>query len=70
MDESFEITLRNHKQAPVEVRVVEHLYRWKNWQIKENSDSYQKTDAQTIEFRIPLKPDEQRTIFYMAHYWW
>ncbi len=27
LDESFEIKLRNHKKEPVEVRVVEHLYR-------------------------------------------
>ena len=28
LDESFEIKLRNHKKEPVEIRVVEHLYRW------------------------------------------
>ena len=33
MDESFEIRLRNHKKEAVEMRVVEHLYRWSNWQI-------------------------------------
>jgi len=25
--ESFEIKVRNHKKEPVDVRVVEHLYR-------------------------------------------
>ena len=34
IDESFEIKLRNRKKdAPVEIRVVEHLYRWINWEI-------------------------------------
>src|SRR5262249_41246552 len=33
MDETFEIKLRNHKTTPVEVRAVEHLYRWTNWTI-------------------------------------
>src|SRR6185437_15189625 len=28
IDESFEIKLRNHKKEPMEIRVVEHLYRW------------------------------------------
>ncbi len=70
IDESFEITLRNHKREAVEIRVVEHLYRWTNWEIRNNSDPYTKTDSQTIEFRIPLKPDEERKVSYTAHYWW
>ena len=37
IDESFEIKLRNRKKdTPVEIRVVEHLYRWNNWEITEN----------------------------------
>ncbi|MEI9863451.1 MAG: hypothetical protein WDN00_02635 [Limisphaerales bacterium] len=30
VDETFEIKLRNRKKEPVEIRVVEHLYRWSN----------------------------------------
>jgi hypothetical protein len=56
MDESFEIKLRNRKKdAPVEIRVVEHLYRWSNWEITASSDDFVKKDSQTIEFRIPVK---------------
>ena len=69
-DESFEIKLRNHKKDSVEIRVVEHLYRWNNWEITRNSNFYSKTDAQTIEFRIPVKPDEEQTITYTVHYSW
>ena len=36
-DESFEIKLRNHKKEPATVRVVEHLYRWHNWVITQES---------------------------------
>jgi hypothetical protein len=54
----------------VEVRVVEHLYRWTNWEIREPSNTFLKTDAQTIEFRIPLKPDEEQTVTYTVHYSW
>ena len=71
IDESFEIKLRNRKQdAPVEIRVVEHLYRWSNWQITKKSDDFTKKDSQTIEFRIPVKPDEERTVTYAVHYSW
>ena len=70
LDESFVIKLRNHKEEAVEIRVVEHLYRWVNWEIAGNSDPYTKTDSQTVEFRVKLKPDEERNIAYTAHYSW
>jgi hypothetical protein len=71
IDESFEIKLRNRKKdAPVEIRVVEHLYRWSNWQITKQSNEFTKKDSQTIEFRIPVKPDEERTVTYTVHYSW
>lgn len=70
IDESFEIKVRNRKQVPIEVRVVEHLYRGSNWELNRKSDAFQKTDAQTIEFRIPLQADEERTVSYTVHYTW
>jgi hypothetical protein len=70
MDESFEIKLRNHKKEPVEIRVVEHLYRGNNWEITAKSDDFVKKDSQTIEFRVPVKPDEEKVITYTVHYSW
>src|SRR5437879_2359344 len=70
LDETFEIKLRNHKKEPVEIRVVEHLFRWINWEITEKSDPFTKTNAQTMEFRIPVKADEEKTVRYTVHYSW
>jgi hypothetical protein len=70
LEETFEITLRNHKKDSVSVRVVEHLFRWVNWQITQNSDPFVKKDAQTIEFRVPLKPDEEKKLTYKVRYTW
>lgn len=71
MDESFEIKLRNRKKdTPVNIRVIEHLYRWNNWEITAKSDDFEKKDSQTIEFNVPVKPDEERTITYTVHYSW
>ncbi len=70
LDETFEIKLRNRKPEPVNFRVVEHLYRWNNWTITSKSDEFEKKDAQTIEFRVPVKPDEEKTITYTVHYSW
>lgn len=69
-DESIEIKLRNHKQEPVEIRVVEHLYRWTNWEIVEKSNTFLKLNSQEIEFRVQLKPDEEKIITYKVHYSW
>jgi hypothetical protein len=70
MDESFEIKLRNHKKEPVVVRVVEHLYRGHSWAITEKSSDYLKTDAETIEFQVPVPPDTEKSVTYTVHYTW
>ena len=71
IDESFEIKLRNRKKTDaVEIRVVEHLYRWSNWNITQHSDAFLKADAQTIEFRVQVQPDEEKTLAYTVHYSW
>jgi hypothetical protein len=71
VDESFEIKLRNHKEKePIEIRVVEHLYRWSNWEIVEKSDTYLKNDSQTIEFRVQIPAGGEKTISYKVHYSW
>ncbi len=69
-NESFEIHVRNHKQEAVEVRVVEHLYRWNNWTILAESDKHLKSDAQTIEFRVTVPPNGDKAVTYTVHYTW
>ncbi|MBV9468472.1 MAG: hypothetical protein JOZ57_04455, partial [Abitibacteriaceae bacterium] len=69
-DETFEIRLRNHKKAPVEVRVVEHLYRGGNWEITAKSDPLLKSDSTTVEFRVQVPPDAEKSITYTVHYSW
>jgi hypothetical protein len=68
--ETFEIRVRNHKKESVEVRVVEHLYRGKNWEITAKSDEYKKEDSQTIEFPVTIAPNGEKVITYTAHYTW
>lgn len=70
LDESFEIRLRNHKKQPIEVRAVEHLYRWTNWEIQKNSDPFNKLDSRTVEFRVQVPPDGEKVVTYTAHYSW
>jgi hypothetical protein len=70
MDESFEIRVRNHKKEAVTVRVVEHLYRWTNWKLIEQSQESHKMDAQTVEFPVTIAPDGEQVVTYTVHYSW
>ena len=70
IEEAFEIKVRNRKKEPVEVRVAERMYRWINWTITEKSDEFVKTDDRNVEFRVTLKPDEERVITYRVRYDW
>jgi hypothetical protein len=70
LDETFEIKVRNRKKESVEIRVVEHLFRWVNWEVRQPSSPFTKKDAQTIEYRVTLKPDEEKVVTYTVHYTW
>jgi hypothetical protein len=68
-EQRFEIKLRNRKSAPVEVKVVEHLWGG-NWEMVQKSDDYTKRDAATIEFKVEVKPDQERIVTYHVRYDW
>ncbi len=66
-EQAFEIKLRNHKAETVDVKVVEHLFG-PNWQVVEKSDEFTKKNASAIEFKVTLKPDEERSVTYRVRY--
>ena len=70
VDETFEIKVRNRKSTTAETRVVEHLFRWSNWDIVSHSDSFEKDDSQTIHFNIKIPPDGEKVVKYQVHYSW
>ncbi|HET7010379.1 MAG TPA: hypothetical protein VFI11_06355 [Anaerolineales bacterium] len=70
LEETYEITLRNHKDEAVEVRVVEHLFRWSEWRILNASDGYEKMDSSTIEFRVNVPAEGETTVTYTVRYSW
>ena len=69
-EEDFEIKVRNRTTEPVQVRVVERLYRWTNWTITQKSDEFTKKDAQTIEFNVTVPPDTEKIVTYRVRYDW
>lgn len=70
MRETFEVEIRNRSEEEVTVQVVEHLYRWSNWEIIERSADFEKIDAQTIEFPVTVGADEVKTVSYTVEYTW
>jgi hypothetical protein len=69
-DESFAIDLKNHKTEPVDIRVVEHLYRGDTWTITDKSTDFVKKDSATIEFPIRIAAGGEQIVTYTAHYTW
>lgn len=69
-EESFEVRLANDSDQTVVVRVVEHLYRWSEYEIVKSDLEYQATGPQTIEFQPEIKPGGRRTIHYTVRYRW
>lgn len=69
-EESFAIEIKNRKDQPVDISVVEHLYRAANWEILGKSSDYTRTDAHDITFPISVKADSTATVRYTVHYTW
>ncbi len=68
--ETFEIKLRNHKDDPVDVKVLENLYREVNWRIENESQGFDKETSHRIRFDVTIAPEEEKIIRYTAHYSW
>ncbi|MFQ5753793.1 MAG: DUF4139 domain-containing protein, partial [bacterium] len=64
--ETWEIKLRNHKDQPVQVSVIEHLNV--NWEILRNTHDFIKKDARTIEFDINIPQNGEIVIEYVVRY--
>ena len=64
-DESFEIKVRNHKKEEVEVRVVEHLYRWFQWEITGQHDGLHQD--RRAHRRVPPESSCRRSGHHQLH---
>jgi len=70
MSETVEVIVKNRSKESKTITVREHLWRGRNWEIQKPTMKFKKTDAHTIEFEVPLKPDESKTVTFTAHYTW
>ncbi|UCD62894.1 MAG: DUF4139 domain-containing protein [Candidatus Zixiibacteriota bacterium] len=60
IDKDIEIELRNRKDDPVTVEVEKKLYGF--WDIQQSNLEFEKKDATTVIFKVPIKPDETVTV--------
>jgi hypothetical protein len=63
---AFEISLRNHKDEPVTVSVMEPMLR--DWEILNSSHAHKKLDAHTAQFDIPVAKDGETKLQYRARF--
>ncbi|MEW6481582.1 MAG: DUF4139 domain-containing protein [bacterium] len=59
---SFEISIRNHKEEDVVVRVIEPIPG--EWEMLSSSLKYTKTEAHTAEFNLPVPKDKEVKLIY------
>ena len=70
MSETIELEVRNQKDAVQTVVIREHLYRWRNWEMTERNLPFERLDANTIEWKVDVAPEGEKTIRYTVRYTW
>ena len=62
IESTYQITLRNHKEQDIVVDVVEPLTN--DWTIMQSNFEYEKTDARSATFPIPVKANGETVLEY------
>src|SRR5690606_19162202 len=66
--ESFEVELRNRKETDETITVIGRV--WSDWEVLSKSHEFEKKDARTIEFKIPVEADGTTTLTYTVQTRW
>jgi hypothetical protein len=61
-ESAYEVRLRNAKETPVTVRVIEPIGG--DWKMLVNSHPFEKTAAFEATFAVPVKPGEEAVLSY------
>ena len=70
LSESFEITLKNHKDEAIQMVVRETLYRWSNWKITRKSHDFEKQDSRHVHFNVKVPANGETKVTYTVEYDW
>jgi len=66
--DTYEIEIRNHKDSPVGVTVIEPTPGWTEWRIINSSIEFKKTSAYKAEFQLNVPSDGQGKLTYTIEY--
>ena len=61
-ERDYEVKLRNHKDEPVDIVVVDWFYG--DWEILQSSHEYEKASARKVEFTVRAAPDKEIVLTY------
>lgn len=61
-EEIWQVKIRNHKDVPVKVQVIENFYGF--WEIKKSTHEYKQKDARTAEFYLSIGKDAEVVLEY------
>ncbi len=67
-ESDWRVELRNHKDAAVEVEVVEHAGG--DWELQRHSLPFEKLDAETFRFRVPVPARGAAKVDYRVRVRW
>jgi len=70
VEETIQVTMRNHKKEEVEVLVYEHPWRWNQWEIMKSDANWEKVDQSTVKFPVRIPKDGEKVITYTIRYSW
>ncbi len=67
-EQTVQVTIRNHKEGPAQVSVVEHLQG--DWEILRSSHRSEKKDATTVEFPLTVPQGGEVVVTYTYRWRW
>ncbi len=65
-EEDYEISVRNHKEEDIVVRVVEHPHGF--WTVTQTTLEFEKVEAHRIEFQVPVEADGETIVKFTVRY--
>ena len=70
LTERVTLKLKNAKSGAATVRVSERLGRWTDWEMVSSTVPFQKRNAQTVSFDVPVPAGGEAKLSYTVRYRW
>jgi hypothetical protein len=68
IEETFRIKVRNHKETSAAVDIIEHPWRWREWEVLKADAKYEKVDQNTLRFAVEVPPNGEKVVTYTVRY--